>query len=522
MRPLFRIVAALVLFCQSGVAKSDVIVPHNSQWKWLHPTDSVDPAKADQDFHTTFFKADFDDSAWKKGRDQKGPHGGFAYGEKEFQGVDLGVPAVASDRRAAYFRLKFTTKTEFKKLIFKCQRDDGIIVYIDGKEVVRDNVGKGKEAYDLFAVETTSSTDETTVNSYELENGLPAGDHILAISLHNRPGPSSDMRIAEISLEVDYSGMPLIRKAPAIDPDLITLIASDGSTIVGKLDVTEIQLMTSYGTLTIPIQKILSLTPGLNSRPSLDDGIQLLIDKIGSLKYNERELARRGLTDLGMAVRAEIVRALATAKDPHRIRELNSILENIEQQVIEAEEEATTVQVGLVRPDTVVTSKFTATGTISPRQFKIQSKFGQLTVRLADIRKAIRPLQRAIEITKSVTVSGKYVVQKKSLNTDINVERGDRITIRASGQLTMTPWGSTSRSTPDGNASQFGQYRPGIPSGALMGKIGTGGKPFKIGSKHTFTATRSGTLYLAIGMSASQASSNFPGSYQAKIHLKRD
>ncbi len=39
------------------------------------------------------------------------------------------------------------------------------------------------------------------VNRFYLPDSLGAGEHVLAISLHNRPGGSSDLRIAEISLQ---------------------------------------------------------------------------------------------------------------------------------------------------------------------------------------------------------------------------------------------------------------------------------------------------------------------------------
>lgn len=180
---------------------AEVIVPAASTWKYLHP-EGTDPADEDKDFHTTFQKADFDDSKWKEGKDKKGPHGGFGYGDPEFDGVDFGQPENQDDRKSAYFRLKFKTTKDFELLKFKCQRDDAIIVYIDGKEVVRDNLEKGKkDAYDLFATSTVSGAGETTVNVFPFRLKLPKGDHVLAISLHNRPGGSSDLRVAEISLE---------------------------------------------------------------------------------------------------------------------------------------------------------------------------------------------------------------------------------------------------------------------------------------------------------------------------------
>ena len=103
-------------------------------------------------------------------------------------------------RKTAYFRHGFQTRVPMKNLVISLQRGDGIIVYLDGEEVGRDNVGNGQEAYDLFAQETVHRDEETTVRQLELRASLAPGDHVLAISLHNRPEGSSDLRIAEISL----------------------------------------------------------------------------------------------------------------------------------------------------------------------------------------------------------------------------------------------------------------------------------------------------------------------------------
>src|SRR5829696_9342083 len=62
----------------SAAPAADEIVPVGSEWKWLHPTDGVDPASTNKDFHKTFMKADFDDSKWNTAKDSAGPNGGFA------------------------------------------------------------------------------------------------------------------------------------------------------------------------------------------------------------------------------------------------------------------------------------------------------------------------------------------------------------------------------------------------------------------------------------------------------------
>jgi hypothetical protein len=192
-----------------SVARAEVIVPNNSTWKWLHPTDGKDPAKDDEDFHKTFYTADFDDSKWKEGKDQPGPQGGFGYGavtkggeELEFKGVDIGEPE-EQNRKTAYFRLKFKTSKPFEMLKLKCQRDDGLIVYLDGKEVGRNNMPPKGEGYDLFTNDdqVVGGDAEVEVVSIPFKAKLEPGEHILAISLHNRANGSTDLRIAEISLE---------------------------------------------------------------------------------------------------------------------------------------------------------------------------------------------------------------------------------------------------------------------------------------------------------------------------------
>jgi hypothetical protein len=179
---------------------AEVIVAPDSLWRWLHPIDGVDPAEAIADFHRRFFLPDFDDSSWKTGRDQSGDSGGFGYGEAGFLVSGVGIGIVPSGQRfSAYFRHTFRTEEEHANLELRCQRDDGIIVYLDAEEVARSNV-VGDEAYRLPASEAISGADETTIERISIGVKLPPGEHVLAISLHNSSPTSSDLRIAGISL----------------------------------------------------------------------------------------------------------------------------------------------------------------------------------------------------------------------------------------------------------------------------------------------------------------------------------
>jgi tetratricopeptide (TPR) repeat protein len=190
------------------------LVPPDSEWNWLHPTDGSDPVTADPDFHTTFYSTAFDDASWKTGKDSADSAGGFGYGEG-FSGVDIGFPEVAVHRRTAWFRHRFTTTEPHGNLEFRCQRNDAIIVYLDGKAVVRDNLPSGPDASGLFATVPQGAANDGVVHRFPLPGTLEPGQHLLAISLHNAPPPSSDLRIGGITL---VETMAEAKPRPAGDP----------------------------------------------------------------------------------------------------------------------------------------------------------------------------------------------------------------------------------------------------------------------------------------------------------------
>ncbi len=183
---------------QQSLEGGTVIVPPDAEWRWLHPIDGVDPKTHDPDFHQTFFASEYDDSSWTLGKDRPGPTGGFGYGDTWFDGVDIGTPHRKELGHSAYFRTQFTTTESYANLELRCQRDDGIIIYLNGEEVCRDNMLSGEEAYQLPAADGHMGEQETC--HIPLTGTLDAGEHILAISLHNPQHESSDLRIGGISL----------------------------------------------------------------------------------------------------------------------------------------------------------------------------------------------------------------------------------------------------------------------------------------------------------------------------------
>ena len=85
-----------------------------------------------QDIGTAWRNPGFNDSAWASG------DGKFGYGDPVNTPVNSGP---AGDRiLATYFRKEFTSSGDYDTATLSITRDDGVIVYLNGVEVVRDNL----------------------------------------------------------------------------------------------------------------------------------------------------------------------------------------------------------------------------------------------------------------------------------------------------------------------------------------------------------------------------------------------
>ena len=301
---------------------------------------------------------------------------------------------------------------------------------------------------------------------------------------------------------------------------LLRLHLMDGSVLTGKLAVSELTVTTAYGKLVIPVTDVVRITPGMTSHPELHEKVTTLIKQLGSDVFDEREDAQRKLAELGPTVRLLLEQSLEDADQERRTR-VEKLLEEFDamsDEFVVAEDVAT---MPIPELDSVETPTFTAVGKIAPEQFEIDSSYGKLTVKLTDIRHIVQATLKESNIRRSITVAGADIAQKQFKPTSIRVNRGDQVIIKASGQITMTPWGGGAMSTPDGSTN-YGWYENNtIEAGALVAKIGTGGTIFKVGSDKTFVADRDGVLMFAVGMNPSYANQAMPGEYKVNVVVRR-
>ncbi|WP_339700595.1 alkaline phosphatase PhoX [uncultured Marixanthomonas sp.] len=141
------------------------------------------------DLGTAWREVAYDDSAWATGAAQLG------YGDSdEITTLSFG-PDANNKYPTYYFRYEFNIvdASIYGDLIFKLLRDDGAVVYLNGTEIIRDNMPSGTITYNTFADSTVGGNDEDTFFNFTVENLLQNGDNVIAVELHQRSGSSSDL-----------------------------------------------------------------------------------------------------------------------------------------------------------------------------------------------------------------------------------------------------------------------------------------------------------------------------------------
>lgn len=323
----------------------------------------------------------------------------------------------------------------------------------------------------------------------------------------------------ETTTDDDKPVVETVSNARPVNPREIRLHLWDGNVITGELGIDQVLIKTEFGQLEVPIEKIISFRPGMDSFPQLRTRVEQLVADLGAEDYKTRETAHKGLVAMGMQLRREIYK-FEDGGNAERKRHLDEIRKEIESMLEDIEDDAEfedEASAELIHGDAISTRDFVIVGKIVPEEFEITSKYGPLTVKLMDVKFADRQDSGSVERRATVTVSGKNYAHANPKSTGIRLNRGDRVTIRAEGQLTMSPWGAQASVTPEGS-TQYGNFN-GHGGGTLLAQIGDDDKFIKIGEKATFTASKSGLLKLGIAMQPEYANDSyqFPGGYKAKI-----
>ncbi len=175
----------LFLFTFSVVATGicqTTIIPYGASWKYLDNGTNQG---------TAWKNVGFSDSGWKSGAAQLG------YGDGD-EATVVGYGSNANSKFiTTYFRTTFNVSNpaSFSGYTINVRRDDGIVVYINGTEVFRDNMPAGTISYTTLS--STNCADDG--GSIETKTLTPAGSAIvsgantIAVEIHQTGGTSSDI-----------------------------------------------------------------------------------------------------------------------------------------------------------------------------------------------------------------------------------------------------------------------------------------------------------------------------------------
>ncbi|MEM9825989.1 MAG: lamin tail domain-containing protein [Planctomycetota bacterium] len=157
------------------------------------------------DLGTTWMDAGFDDSGWATGV------GEFGYGDgDEATVISFGGDA-ANKHITSYFRKSFTVdRDDATSLTLRIRRDDGIVVYLNGVEVARDNLPAGIIDYQTTANSAIGGAAESSLLTFTLDPSLLLlGQNVLAVELHQFSPTSSDTSF-DAELSASFGDLPNI------------------------------------------------------------------------------------------------------------------------------------------------------------------------------------------------------------------------------------------------------------------------------------------------------------------------
>ena len=309
-----------------------------------------------------------------------------------------------------------------------------------------------------------------------------------------------------------------IEEKKPVNPKQVVFHLWDGNVITGDLATDGVTVVTEFGDLKIPVEKLYGFRPGLNSFPEIQEQIKGFVAKLGDKDFNEREKAHKSLVNMGPQFLMEVYR-YEDGGNAERKRHLKEIRSELETQAEESENDEATENgdFAMLRGDSVQTKDFTIVGKIKEKQFVVSSKYGPLKIKLADIKYMDRPLTGGGEVRKTVRIPGNIMLGKNMKSTGIRVQKGDVLTIRASGQITMTPWGSNRTTGPEGSTRY--SRKDNFNGGSLVMQVGSG-KAIYLGAKKTVKISSSGTLKLGVAIPNSYMNYSFPGEFKVVMKVE--
>jgi hypothetical protein len=190
-----------------------LLVSRGSNWSYLDNG---------SDQGTAWINPAFDDSSWPAGGAELG------YGEADEVTTLAGAGTHLTNYHRHRFELGANDLANIDSLELLLKRDDGAAVYLNGTEIIRDNLPAGILTYDT-AASAAATDDGATFNAFLVPvNLLQPGENVLAVEIHQVGLTSSDTSF-DLELVTGFQGNSFDNGLFTLDGNLLKFAQAAGT-----------------------------------------------------------------------------------------------------------------------------------------------------------------------------------------------------------------------------------------------------------------------------------------------------
>lgn len=319
----------------------------------------------------------------------------------------------------------------------------------------------------------------------------------------------------------------------------VSLDLLDGNIIKGTTTINDIELITAYGKLIIPVGKISHIEVGLGKDNTTNEKAKTHL-KILSTSSNEdtRKSAYNDLVKLGIKAIPAINEFY---NDPKNISEESTYSGEftIDNALSEIKASGNLNYDAPIEDILTMDNNYTMGGTYNFAKMDIKTEYGNLSVPKEKIKSV--DISVAVELGKGEfsfkVPASKHISGNTNggwLKTGVTVKAGQRFNITANGEVTLASL-SNSKYKPDGSSKAEGaaEFTKPYSSGGEVGEYSSGGYPtygqlvykigeastenLKAGAKFSGTAKTSGMIMISIYETVFNSGNK--GAYNVKVSL---
>ena len=224
-----------------SMANDTTLIKKGDEWKYYISWDTPD---------SNWTSFDYDDSHWESGYAELG----YGDGDEETE-VDYGGNS-ENKIITTWFRKKFFIgdSSMYKRYTVHLLRDDGIMVFLNGREIIRDNMNRWSVGPYSPAEEEIEGDDESVFHTFHLNPALiNKGENIIAVEIHQASNTSTD-----ISFDLDLIASSFIQSSQEnvyiqslelelVDYAKVTAIMIPDTNVIEKIFINELLARNNAG-----------------------------------------------------------------------------------------------------------------------------------------------------------------------------------------------------------------------------------------------------------------------------------